>query len=272
MRVPIDMTTQTTAGGSTRERSSQRRGHSLVGLLLALGFYLLGVLHYYLTPVTGGLTTLYWDPVVYDLILNPFFLGLIYIPLIQLPLAAVYYVRAQDGGESAGSPFAPTIVFGLFVVIAVVHWVLLGAQAVYPWDAGSLQWLVDHLLWSEVLGPLRLSGIVNVVFLGYFPVIIILFHRIPQDQQAPTVAAATETLSTRRPTRSARGTGYIERGIGKSADVFLDRPLRIPYWVLVGGVISLIIAGLVMGGLESAIAIAGLFLSLYELQPDEPDT
>lgn len=255
--------------------SSDRRpiGTTSTGIALAYGFFLLGAVNYYLIPRTGGLVSLYWDPLLYDLVLNRFFLALVYIPLIQLPLATVFYLGARGRVSTIDRQPDPALVFGLFGLVAAVRVTTLVAVSAYPWDAGSLQGLVDAVLFGRLGGVASFPELANTVFLFYFPLVVAI-QRLPGRGQpgGGEPAAPGDSRSAGQPAGTApRSASPGSRALAAAQGVSNVR-LGVPYWVLVVVVAVVLVAGLATGGLESAIGIAGILLSLYQLQPGrEPD-
>lgn len=264
----------TAAASST---SSGRVGSSTVGIGLATAFFLVGAVNFYLIPTTGGLTSSYWHPVLYDIVLSRPVLVLIYIPLVQLPLATVYLLRSRELPERR---LGPRFVFGLFGLIAILRVAILAAEVAYPLDAGSLQPVVDTILFGEFVGRVGIPEFVTTVYLWYFAGAVyagLLVDRLgrrgrPDADLASTPPSQTGDRLDDDQVGSSQGTVAAAEGHRRGVRAQWSVPgvsaeLRIPFWAVAGGVAVLLIGGAVTGGLESAIGVAGILLSLYELQP-----
>lgn len=257
-------------GDSSRPRLI---GSSRAGMILAFGFFLLGALNFYLIPSTGGIIGGYWNPLLYDLVLNEFFLVLVYIPLIQLPLATGFSLGSRDRSTHGGLSLNPLAVYGLFGMVAATRVALLVAGSVYPWDAGELQLLVDLVLFERLGGVVSVPVVVNTVFLFYFPLVVavqLLIHRTPlvgdgrSDTGSPLLPSPSPDQRPGTEPSPGSGTGFRTGVAAFEESWFLP---RIPYWSVIVGVVLLLIAGLATGGLELAFSIAGFLLSLYQTQP-----
>lgn len=239
------------------------------GLAVGFIFFLGGAGNYFLLPRTGGLLDIVWSPLLFDLALNPFFLVLVYIPLIQLPLAVSFYQRSALSMTDLERTSRALLIFAGFGLLWVVRVILLIATTAYPWGAGGVRAFVDTMLYGELLGLATLPDVLNLVFLFYFPSVVAVCLLATGLIRRPAGGTPAETMAPPLPNEekpSTIATPPPPEGPDLHASAEAER--RFPYWGLVGVVVLLLVGGGIVGGLESAISIAGLLISLYQLQPE----
>lgn len=166
----------TLAGIGDRVLGGRRTGRFAGGprtaWLLAFGVYALGAVHLYLIPETGGLTSLVWNATLFELLTDTSFVHFVHIPLMQLPLAALYYRRAGSHslpqvrlpGFARRLTVGPSLAFGGFVLLAVAVGLLTALGGTTP-PAGAFGVLLGSFVWGA--GWYLVFGL----YLLYFPLV-----------------------------------------------------------------------------------------------------